>query len=532
MEAINNLSPLETYQEYLQQKYPGIRVSNDLDLWTELEKTNWDEPESALDLNNIAVLSLIEAEKTDDLSIRSLYVETAIEALTQGIEIENHPLCVAHLALVYTLLGELQQADKLAFYTFVNTLQPAYQDNKLSKGLIYLFPRPKSLTQIHFEWMEVFLKAEDGYAQALLLFTEVLSTIHSLIYHVKDSRFLEFASQIAFDLPFIDLRLGISGLFKHQPEGLFYLQRARKNLPNNPLIIQSLYLAYRDLQQYKIAQFWHQVGEEYHQKMPQSSDWLWTQFPLDSPVTYVPFDEDILLAVEASFQSIVTSVLLSQGEWFELEMEFWRNQLQPGMTVIDVGANVGVYTFSAARKVGKTGKVIAIEPFTGCVNCLKSTCQVNSLSQVQIYLGAASDRNGKAFLSLHAASEINEVVPSELVTSPSPNLVEINCLTLDSLIESENLNRVDWIKLDAEGHEMQVLAGSEQILRDFSPNIIYENIAGDKASNTPVAEFLLSRGYFLFRYQPYLQQLIPVESLEDLQGNLNIIAISANSLED
>lgn len=526
MEAINNLSPLETYQQYLQQKYPGIRVSNDLDLWDEVEKTNWDEPESALDLNNIAVLSLIEAEKTEDLSIRSLYLETAIEALTQGIEIENHPLCVAHLALVYTLIGELQQADKLAFYTFVNTLQPAYQDNKLSKGLIYLFPRPKNLTQIHFEWMEVFLQAEDGYAQALLLFMEVLIKVRFFYYNVGDTKFIQLASQMALDTVMIDLFLAICGLFKHESAGLFYLQRARKNCPNNPLIIQCLYLAYRNLKQSEIAQFWHQVGKEYHQKMPQSSDWLWTQLPLDSPVTYISFDEDILLTVEASFQSIVTSVLLSQGDWFELEMEFWRNQLEPGMTVIDVGANVGVYTFSAARKVGKTGKVIAVEPFAGCVNCLQSTCQVNSFSQVQIYLGAASDRNGKAFLSLHAASEINEVVPSELVTSPSPNLVEINCLTLDSLIESENLNRVDWIKLDAEGHEMQVLAGSERILTDFSPNIIYENIAGDKASNTPVAEFLLSRGYFLFRYQPYLQQLIPIESLEDLQGNLNIIAIS------
>jgi hypothetical protein len=57
---------------------------------------------------------------------------------------------------------------------------------------------------------------------------------------------------------------------------------------------------------------------------------------------------------------------------------------------------------------------------------------------------------------------------------------------------------------------MQVLEGSNRILNEFVPAILYENIAGNKGSNLAVAEYLTSRGYQLFRYQPYLQQLIPV----------------------
>ncbi|MCX7596056.1 MAG: FkbM family methyltransferase, partial [Fischerella sp.] len=88
---------------------------------------------------------------------------------------------------------------------------------------------------------------------------------------------------------------------------------------------------------------------------------------------------------------------------------------------------------------------------------------------------------------------------------------EVPCFSLDSLIERENLTQVDFIKIDAEGHEMSVLAGSNRLLSQFSPVIIYENIAGNRGSNLPVADYLRARGYHLFRYQPYIKELISIE---------------------
>jgi FkbM family methyltransferase len=240
----------------------------------------------------------------------------------------------------------------------------------------------------------------------------------------------------------------------------------------------------------------------------------------------VPFDQ-LLLAVDPSLDSIVTSVLLGEGDWFETEMEFWRRQLQPGMTVIDVGANVGVYSFSGAQRVGPTGKVLAVEPFSGCVCCLQETRRLNQFDWVKICGGAASDRHGIAHLALQAASELNEIV-SDATAQSDQEVEEILCFPLDSLIEQEGLTRVDWLKIDAEGHEMQVLAGSEQLLTKFAPGILYENISALQKSNTDVAEYLLSKGYKLFRYQPFLGNLIPLESLDQLKNNLNIIALPAS----
>jgi hypothetical protein len=68
------------------------------------------------------------------------------------------------------------------------------------------------------------------------------------------------------------------------------------------------------------------------------------------------------------------------------------------------------------------------------------------------------------------------------------------------------------------------------LLADFQPGIIYENIAGSQGDNFPVAQFLTDKGYNLFRYRPYLQELIPLDSIDDLQGNLNIIALPKDEL--
>jgi hypothetical protein len=70
-----------------------------------------------------------------------------------------------------------------------------------------------------------------------------------------------------------------------------------------------------------------------------------------------------------------------------------------------------------------------------------------------------------------------------------------------------------------------VLAGSERILSAFSPVILYENIAGSHGSNEAVAEYLVSIGYGLFRYRPYMKELIPIQSIGEIGGSLNIIAM-------
>lgn len=519
------------YLQCIQTTYPAITADTLSQIAVILENTSWDNPVSSADWNNQAVVALSEAEQcSDNLDMRSVYLEMAIQALNNGLNIDRHPLCAAHLALIHSMIGETQESINIAINTFINSLQfpQKYEDNNF-QFLVYI--HNTNISNIDdSSYIETLFKTKNSYQQAILLSTEVLCRSQLVFYNAVGRRFLHLAAQLLPQSVDIGLRLGISSLMSGEWEGLFYLHRARELAPHCTSVLQALHLAYRDLNQLQIADSLLEVAKSFYQQNPQSPDWYWTQLPGDSKFTYVPFENNLIMAVEPSFRSIVTGVLIAEKKWFEKEMEFWRNFIKPGMTVIDVGANVGVYTFSAAMRVGAKGRLLAVEPFSGCVRCLQETCKINDLSWVTVCAGAASDHNGTLRLLLHSANELNEVIShSKAENMPSGKFEEVSCFTLDSLIEKENIEQVDIFKIDAENHEIAVLKGSSQILSKFAPVILYENIAGSKGSNYQVAEFLIKHGYKIFRYQPYLQNLIPVNSQEKMQNNLNLIALPSGS---
>ena len=524
---ITSSSSVSSYQGYLKKTCLNLDVEKlSLGFTNLLDGTSWNNPTSAVELNNFAVITLVEAEECQDPLLRGFYLEMAIEALNKGIELYNYPLCIAHLAVVFAMTGELEQAMETAFPALINILQSTYIDEQpIPAGIVYLAPS-KDFINNRSEKLNTLLQLEDGYVQALLLLSEALCQSQLVLYSSTGLRLLYLASQLSPNFTSVNLKLGIYSIINNQWEGLLYLYRARQAEPNSPTILQALYLAYRDLGQMETANLLLNLNRERNQNKNDSLAWKWTELEPNSLITYVPFESKLLLAVEPSLSSLVTSVLIAEGDWFEREMEFWRSSIKPGMTVIDVGANVGVYTFSAALRVGEEGCVVAVEPFSGCVRCLQETCRINKLSWVKVCGGAASNQEGTAMLALHKANELNEIVDSKAqLVNASGTFEEVNCFSLDSLIEQENLSKVDFLKIDAEGHEIKVLEGSNRILTDFAPTILYENIAGNKGDNIDVANFILSKGYQLFRYQPYLQQLIPINSLEDLQGRLNLIAL-------
>jgi FkbM family methyltransferase len=512
---MNLPSHQDSYLQYIQQANPAIDSSSLSRITAIIENTAWENPTLSSDWNNIAVMALIEAEgHQDDSSMRSLYLEMALDALNNGYQLDGNPLCAAYLALIDSTIGETQKAIETAFSNFITALHKAdiFTESD-SQCLLYIFPSPD--TNIPTNWHG------NNYQQALIILSEVLCRSQLVFYNAFGRRFLHLTAQVSPHSSSILLQLGISSLLGGEWEGLLYIHRARQFDPDNPLIIQSLYLAYRDLNNIETANYWLNLGKQNYQ-ISQSPAWQWANLPINSKLTFLNYEADLVMAVEPSFKSIVTSVLIAQGEWFEKEMEFWRNYIKPGMTVIDVGANGGVYTFSAALKVGSEGRVLAVEPFSGCVNCLQNTCQINNLSWVTVCAGAASDFDGTVKLRLHNASELNEIISTNDTSDVA--FEEIPCFTLDTLMEKEQLTRVDILKIDAENHELAVLKGSGRLLSKYTPVIIYENIAGSKGSNYEVAKYLTQHGYELYRYQPYLRNLIPVNSLEEIQGNLNLIA--------
>ncbi|WP_404787614.1 FkbM family methyltransferase [Altericista sp. CCNU0014] len=512
----------QSYLESLQQLGWQIDDSLRQRLDSICIETDWNSPSTGQDWNNIGVAALIQAQDCDDLSLKMSLVELAQDAFSEGEA--DYLLCQAHKALLSVLVGEFYPARQQAF-TALLQLQIALEKDaaEVPLGLIYVPTGWYGRAVDRLQVMELlYVSPQNGLEQVYQYWNQIFVHSAQVFYNAMGLHTLSTAAHVNPNLPALQLKQGIACRMAAQAEGFIYLHNALRLAPGNLTVLQSLSIAYRDINETAAAHhYWQLAADRSAGRL--DFDSVWTQVSPDRDFTYVPFDEGVTLAVQPSLNSIVTSVLLGEGDWFESEMEFWRSWLKPGMTVIDVGANAGVYTFSAATRVGASGKVIAIEPFPACVGYLEETCRVNQFDWVRVYGAAASDRTGSIRLSIYGASELNEVIADDAEVV-SGQVVEVPCLTLDSLIETEQMSAVNFLKLDAEGHEISVLRGAQRLLAEFSPIILYENIAGSQGSNMEVARFLVEQGYELNIYQPYLQQLIKLESLDALEGQLNVVA--------
>ena len=529
-----DFDPKLFYLDYIKQNQVEITDTATRQLTHVLDNCQWEQPQTALEWNNLAVAALIAAEGCDNSLTHGLYAEIAFDAVQAGAQLNCHPLCSAHLALLNCMLGNYSEAARIAFSAFINNLQPTYTEGKIEPGIVYIPPLTRThVTNGRSEQLQRILNTDNGYTQAMLMLTEVLCRTQIVLDNHTGLRLLHLMNQLMPDLIFPNIRLGIYSIGNQELEGLVYLHRASDLELDHPTILQSLYLAYLDLDQPESASHWQKIAIDYARQRLAQTPWKWTQLPIDSPWTYIPFDggeseqidaREITLTVTASLQSPTTRCLLAEGDWFERELEFWRQYIQPGMNAIDIGAGVGIYTFSAASRVGINGTVYAIEPYSKAVDCLYETCRINQIENVKIFKNAISNSDSTSQLTLQSSSEFNHLATSDESSETNLETESVNCLTLDDFVDREGIERLEIIKISTEGNELKILHGSDRTLAKFAPTIIYNSYTS-KGIDLAVAQYLIDRDYELFRYQPYLQQLIPLANESDFTEVIKAIAI-------
>ncbi len=132
-----------------------------------------------------------------------------------------------------------------------------------------------------------------------------------------------------------------------------------------------------------------------------------------------------------------------------------------GDTVVDVGAHIGLYSLIAAKRVGSSGKVIAIEPDPENCKLLRGNVEINKLTNVTILELAAFSSTSKLKLYLpgkeRGFTKLSTLMANRAVTE---NFLEIDATTLDCLLVTQGITEVNWIKIDVEGAELEVLKGA------------------------------------------------------------------------
>ncbi len=141
------------------------------------------------------------------------------------------------------------------------------------------------------------------------------------------------------------------------------------------------------------------------------------------------------------------------------------NEIKPGMTVFDIGANIGYLTFLAARMCGDDGLVIAFEPGNQSFEIMKKSLALNKYKNVEIINKAVADKSkiGKLFISPYG-SVINKIVDED----DECNSVDIEITSLDDFINMRKI-KPDFIKIDVQGAEYLVLDGMKNLLEKNHP---------------------------------------------------------------
>ena len=220
-------------------------------------------------------------------------------------------------------------------------------------------------------------------------------------------------------------------------------------------------------------------------------------------------DESLKVVVIDSLEQITTYVLEEQLDWFEDELKAVRNILKPGQTVLDIGANLGMYALSMARSVGQNGRVIAFEPARRTAALLQQSADLNGFSQLEVDVRGVGVRSGPASLTLDLNPELNRVEDMPSDQEASEGIESIVLTSLDDWAAQQGPGtQISLIKIDAEGQELNVIAGARQLLQTHSPLILYEIKHGANV-NTGLVDAFADLGYASYSLAPGPLILMP-----------------------
>ncbi len=162
--------------------------------------------------------------------------------------------------------------------------------------------------------------------------------------------------------------------------------------------------------------------------------------------------------------------------------------LPRGGVAIDVGAHKGAYSYWMARRVGRDGRVLAFEPQTRVASITRESLLAAGFTQVQVTQAAVSDTCGIATIALRRNSTHGARLDGLTDTAGPVDHEEVEVITVDEAVRRAGVNRVDFVKIDVEGHEAAVLRGCAQTLRDHRPSVQVEIEARHHEGEDAVAE--------------------------------------------
>lgn len=185
---------------------------------------------------------------------------------------------------------------------------------------------------------------------------------------------------------------------------------------------------------------------------------------------------------------------VSEPELFSFYEEF----LKPGMVVVDAGANIGLHTLFFAKRVGPLGSVYAFEPGSATFKRLQAHVERNQLSNVHCFHCALGAAEGRVSLVEIGQDSSRNFVTNEFLSAGADE--GVNLRPLDQVLREVNVEKVDFLKLDVEGFELEVLKGARghlngQKIRVIQLELDDRSLARSGSCSGGVSDMLCGFGY-------------------------------------
>ena len=200
-------------------------------------------------------------------------------------------------------------------------------------------------------------------------------------------------------------------------------------------------------------------------------------------------------------------------------VSFIREHVRPGMTAIDIGANVGFFSMLFASIVGPGGRVLSFEPNPENCRLLLISAECNKFKNIKLYPLATSWERGFALLRPEIGSN-GALHPTDVEALLDPGCVVVPCDRLDNLVR----DRVDFIKIDVEGAEYLALSGGEDILRRDRPIVTSEfslEMLGriSEINGSEYLQWMKNLGYQIFLLDRTTAQRHEVRDIDKLMAD-------------
>ncbi len=216
-------------------------------------------------------------------------------------------------------------------------------------------------------------------------------------------------------------------------------------------------------------------------------------------------------------KDVVISSALALGVYEPFQIEVFRSLLSSSMTVVDIGANIGLYTVIAAKKAGK---VFSFEPESENIALLNKNVRENGLANVQTFQKAVADTEGtqEFFISNNNKGSHSLFTPPDTFEKGT-----VETISLDAWAAQNHIDNIDLIKIDVQGAEFLVLKGMKKILARH-PTILIEYdpdmLASSGGDPINILEDFKSLGYTIHNISETYKKLELVSDIQSLRESL------------